>query len=206
MSHSITTATASYEVMDLDDLMAAINREHCGTIRAAKTTLDHAMRCGDLLAAAKAKVPHGGWGSWIVENTDFTTRTASNYMKLASNRKSISEMDHGGGVVDVIKLLNQADSPPAPSSAPPPSSAPAKSSPLIIDAEIILTPSSHDSDAIDETEPLFIAIKKHRPEAEPDPIYHAVDRLIFALLKSSCGADYIHGLAGAVLELEGGRA
>ncbi len=47
MSTSIITSPG-YEVMDLDDLKTAINREHWGAIRAARTTLDHAMSRPDL--------------------------------------------------------------------------------------------------------------------------------------------------------------
>ena len=52
----------------LADLAAEIRAEHDATIIALKAGLEHAMKAGDLLHSAKAKIPHGQWANWLKKN------------------------------------------------------------------------------------------------------------------------------------------
>ena len=55
----------------LDDLAKRINEEHGKAEATFKTALAHAMKAGELLAEAKAAVPHGEWLPWIEANCAF---------------------------------------------------------------------------------------------------------------------------------------
>jgi hypothetical protein len=64
-------------------LAEEIREEHGKALTAARTAVDHAVRCGQLLAEAKENVPHGEWGGWLDENFPASRRTAQGYMRLA---------------------------------------------------------------------------------------------------------------------------
>jgi hypothetical protein len=64
-------------------LAEEIREEHAKALTAARTAVDHAVRCGQLLAEAKENVPHGEWGGWLDENFPASRRTAQGYMRLA---------------------------------------------------------------------------------------------------------------------------
>jgi Protein of unknown function (DUF3102) len=70
----------------LDDLAARIRTEHAATTAALKSTIAHAIACGELLIEAKAKVPHGQWLPWLAEHCDIPERTAQRYMYFANGR------------------------------------------------------------------------------------------------------------------------
>ncbi len=66
---------------NLETLAERINAEHRACEEAATTALSHAMNAGDLLAGAKARLPHGGFGAWLEENFAGSGRTARAYMR-----------------------------------------------------------------------------------------------------------------------------
>lgn len=65
-------------------LVTRINEEHAKCEVAARNALEHAFTVGELLADAKAQVPHGQWASWVKTNCDFSLRTAQGYMRIAA--------------------------------------------------------------------------------------------------------------------------
>ncbi len=71
---------------NLETLAERINAEHRACEEAATTALSHAMNAGDLLAGAKARLPHGGFGAWLEENFAGSGRTARAYMRVARHR------------------------------------------------------------------------------------------------------------------------
>jgi hypothetical protein len=73
-------------IIKLDDLAININSEHTEAIQAARQSLMHAIRAGDLLLQAKAQVGHGAWLDWVKDNCQFSDRTARAYMRLAENQ------------------------------------------------------------------------------------------------------------------------
>lgn len=135
MSTSITIAPA-YEQMDAPTLKEEIRSENTKARSAARKSLEHVRACGEMLIALKAKVPHGIF-QYELKDLKIERRTASNYMRVATEWETVSHLNHG--VKDALKLLNRADSPPSTSSSPAPAPAPAppRPSPLIIDAEIM---------------------------------------------------------------------
>jgi hypothetical protein len=64
-------------------LAAKINREHEQAEAAVAAGTAHAIKAGNLLLKAKAKVGHGAWAKWRRENLSFSARTAQVYMQLA---------------------------------------------------------------------------------------------------------------------------
>lgn len=57
-------------------------------------------------------------------------------------------------------------------------------------------------DPVDMSEPLFAAIKENMPDVTPEPVFHAIERLIYALIKRQCTATFITSLANSVLVIE----
>jgi hypothetical protein len=95
---------------DLDalELTDFANVEHRAYQTTQAAALGHAIDAGDALIKAKKLVGHGRWLRWVAEHCDFTDRTASNYMRLATNRKAVTDMD---GVRVALDALAEAVDP-----------------------------------------------------------------------------------------------
>src|SRR5258707_8227910 len=76
-----------------------INRLHGEVVKAAKTTLEKAIRIGELLDNIKSTLPYGSWLPWVRENLRFTDRTARNYMRLYEHRAQLKN----GNVSDLAE-------------------------------------------------------------------------------------------------------
>jgi hypothetical protein len=61
-----------------------IRHEHELALSAAASALEHARRCGQLLAQAKEQLPHGAWAGWLADNFPASERMAQNYMRIAA--------------------------------------------------------------------------------------------------------------------------
>jgi hypothetical protein len=80
--------------LPMDAYPKMINQAHADVIRGVRRTIDGAMRCGDLLAAAKREVirryGHGEWETWLEANCpNISVRTVQVYMSLAEHRPAI---------------------------------------------------------------------------------------------------------------------
>jgi hypothetical protein len=69
-------------------LAAAINREVELAEATFSSTVQHAVRAGELLLEAKRALPHGGWRPWVEENFCRSLRTAQAYMRIAAHRNA----------------------------------------------------------------------------------------------------------------------
>jgi N6-adenosine-specific RNA methylase IME4 len=67
----------------LSSLASEINRECDLAERAWSSALEHALRAGELLNEAKARVRHGTWTAWLRKNFERSPRLAQSYMQLA---------------------------------------------------------------------------------------------------------------------------
>jgi Protein of unknown function (DUF3102) len=65
---------------------AEINRLHSEICDAVRTSIENAIRIGELLTEQKAVLKHGEWLPWLKANVQFTARTASNYLRVFENR------------------------------------------------------------------------------------------------------------------------
>lgn len=77
---------------------------HGEIITAARSTLDKAIRIGELLTEQKAQLKHGQWLPWVKGNLPFSHNTASRYMSVYARRDEIS---HSGKfeLTDAYRLL-----------------------------------------------------------------------------------------------------
>src|SRR5215212_9148639 len=77
----------------LDDLAAVAVAEHEAFERDARSAIGHAIRAGEALIAAKARVRHGEWLPWLAAHFPASERTARRYMQLAENRSRVADLD-----------------------------------------------------------------------------------------------------------------
>jgi len=85
-------------------LVSEIIALHGEIITCARTTLEKAVRIGQLLTEQKASLRHGKWLPWIEANLPFSERTVQNYMRCWEHRedlKSATVADLG----DAYRLL-----------------------------------------------------------------------------------------------------
>ena len=76
-------------------LIGEIEHEHQAAIGSARSAIEHAVRCGQLLIEAKASIGHGGWLPWVKANLTFGDRQAQKYMRLADHSDQIrTESSH----------------------------------------------------------------------------------------------------------------
>ena len=85
---------------ELANVPAEINRLHSEIIEAARTTIEKAIRIGELLTRAKRDAGHGTWGSWMKSNLNFSERSAQRYMRLFDKRHLVKS--------DTLSDLSQA--------------------------------------------------------------------------------------------------
>ena len=108
MSETITTTStadpipANYIEAPLPELVFGIELEFNRAERAADTMLGHAIKCGQMLRAAKERVPHGSWMKWIQDNTSIPHSTATTFMHLAANSQRVGNL---GTIRGALKLL-----------------------------------------------------------------------------------------------------
>jgi len=82
---------ARAKTAEAEVLAPLIRTEHQASNQAMEDGLAHAIQCGEYLAKAKKLVAHGQWGMWVKENCGFTSKTASNYMRLWERQDDIPE-------------------------------------------------------------------------------------------------------------------
>lgn len=86
--------------------IGVITQEIQELCRQAKTmVLMYAVEIGRRLVEAKEVLPHGAWGAWIRENTEFSQSTANNYMKLF-DEYGASQITIFGATVNSQSLAN----------------------------------------------------------------------------------------------------
>ncbi|CAN5679521.1 hypothetical protein BH23GEM6_BH23GEM6_04420 [soil metagenome] len=91
-------------------LAARIVAEHQACEASARSALEHARNCGELLIEAKAKVPFGAWRGWLDENFPASERTAQLYVRiatrwpeLAANTQRVADLSLRGAAVRLAK-------------------------------------------------------------------------------------------------------
>jgi hypothetical protein len=67
----------------LQVLAERINAEHAEALSAARASLIHARKAGQLLLEAKKQCGHGDWLPWLTANVKVSERTAQAYMRVA---------------------------------------------------------------------------------------------------------------------------
>lgn len=67
-----------------------INRLYWEIVSAAETSLEKAIRIGEILSEQKANLKHGEWLPWIENNLPFTRAMASNYIRCFVRRDELN--------------------------------------------------------------------------------------------------------------------
>jgi len=89
-------------------LAEGINEQHQLCKQSVRTTLEHAVKAGELLEKVKREVEHGDWGQWIADNCNLSSRTAQFYMKVSRKKRQLkNEMISHLNLSSAIKLLQK---------------------------------------------------------------------------------------------------
>ncbi len=78
-------APSAEPVRSDEEIAREINTEHGHVETHKRNTIQHAIRCGELLLEMKRRVGHGNWLAWVGEHFEASERTARNYMEIAKS-------------------------------------------------------------------------------------------------------------------------
>ena len=95
---------AAMRAIGMNTPVEEINWLHTQICAASRTTLDKAIRIGELLAQQKSALKHGQWLPWLKANVEFSHKTATSYMHLW-DRRSEFETVSNLGLTDAYRLL-----------------------------------------------------------------------------------------------------
>jgi len=70
-----------------------------------RDAVQHALRAGRALVAAKAQLPHGKWMAWLRTNFDRDVATAARYMRLADNWHSTPNIQQSESIRQALRLI-----------------------------------------------------------------------------------------------------
>jgi hypothetical protein len=70
-----------------------------------REAVQHALRAGRALVAAKAQLPHGKWMAWLRANFDRDIGTAARYMRLADNWHSAPNIQQSESIRQALRLI-----------------------------------------------------------------------------------------------------
>jgi hypothetical protein len=97
---------------NLAELARQINEEHRAGEAALRASVQHALRAGELLLAAKKRVGHGSWRDWMAAHVQVAERTAQSYMRLAKKWPTLGEKTQRVADLslrEALKVLAEAD-------------------------------------------------------------------------------------------------
>lgn len=91
-----------------------INLEHRLANSKASEAVQHATNCGLMLLQVKASLKHGEWLPWLREQQesgaiDFSQKTATTYMRLASNRQRAADLIEPQSIRAALELLSDKE-------------------------------------------------------------------------------------------------
>lgn len=138
-ARALTVVHAAEVVDERADPAIEINRLH-GEIEAAyHTSLERAIRIGELLAEQKEALGHGQFLPWVTEHLPFSERTARNYMRVFSHRAELKS----AGVADLTTAYRL----PTPLKAGSPTERNRSAAEPAIAAELAAGPNDADDDS-----------------------------------------------------------
>jgi phage N-6-adenine-methyltransferase len=89
----------------LGALAKRIQAAHEAAQASARTTLESAILCGELLLEAKRLVAHGRFLPWLDENTTLGPRQAQRYMRVARNQDALRNASSETHLAGAMALL-----------------------------------------------------------------------------------------------------
>ncbi len=111
---NVSSPMAEVNPPPANSALEEITRLHQEILSAARTSLEKAIRVGELLSTIKGNLKHGEWLPWLAANVPFTDRTARNYLRVFQNRDRLKS-ESVSDLADAYRLL----APPAPSAPEP---------------------------------------------------------------------------------------
>jgi histone H3/H4 len=96
------------ESLPVETLAEMANEAAAACEASGRKTVEHAIRCGRALLAAKAVVPHGGWAEWLSEHFEHSGRLARKYIEIA-NWHGRANLEDANSLGDALRII--ADSP-----------------------------------------------------------------------------------------------
>lgn len=81
----------------------AINKLHSELCEGLRTSLDKAIKIGELLVAQKKDCGHGDWMKWMEDNLVFGYRMAANYMTLYEDRHLLANSHSNANMPTTIE-------------------------------------------------------------------------------------------------------
>ena len=84
-------------------LIEQIDECHQAFLESSRTTLEHAVRLGQLLERAKKQVGHGGWARWVELNCPFSARTGGR----PNSRVTSRHLDQSRGIRALMSSSNR---------------------------------------------------------------------------------------------------
>jgi hypothetical protein len=99
------TALVAFDDLDVEALAVIANESAEQVESSARKTVEHAERCGRALLAAKEKVPHGQWSSWVGSHFDYSHRLATQYMTISSNWHRAANLESAGSIREALRMI-----------------------------------------------------------------------------------------------------
>ncbi len=107
---TLTTASSS-DALSLSGLADRANEAHRACLMTAGKTLEHARVAGEALAAAKTKVPHGEFTTWLKESFGGSARTAQTYMRIFRRWPEIASKAQATALLTIEAAANLISEP-----------------------------------------------------------------------------------------------
>lgn len=73
----------------IEELTRLVNGEHSDVLTATRKTIDHAIRCGNLLMEIQQLVGYGGWRKWLTNDWAADPSVARCYIRIAAYHEHI---------------------------------------------------------------------------------------------------------------------
>lgn len=96
-----------YPAVNINDAATELNRLHGEIERKLRTTVEDAIRAGEILTQVKERLDHGEFLPWIERNCEFGTTTADKYRKLYLYSDKIPS---SGNLQDAYREVAQIES------------------------------------------------------------------------------------------------
>lgn len=92
-SSEVSIPATEAEVVDtaLDDLAQQIRYEHDAAKQALVSSLEHMLKCGELLTEARNLVPQGQWNRWAQQEVGLHPKTVRTYIRYFAYKELLIE-------------------------------------------------------------------------------------------------------------------
>lgn len=100
----------NFPAVSVKDAGQELNRLHGEIERSLRSTVEYAIRAGEILTQVKERVGHGEFLTWLNNSVSFSRQTADNYRRLYEHRNkmlSVSNLQEAYKVVEQIETVER---------------------------------------------------------------------------------------------------